>query len=81
VVDKSYNFIVPKRLWLSEGTDHSYLTQLITANNKRIAKESTYEHIIVTRENFRSFLSDKVVEKIEAFMEIVKGRVWGKKLG
>jgi hypothetical protein len=74
-------FTVPKRLWIADTADISYLSGLITANNKRVAQESGFESTFVNRDNFRPFLSEDGVEKVENFIRMVESRIWEKNRG
>jgi hypothetical protein len=61
----SYVFNIPKKLWIAEAADTSYLSGLIASNNYRVAQESGFESSLVNRDNFRHFLSEVAVETVE----------------
>lgn len=78
-VDPSYVFNIPKKLWIADTADRTYLSGLIADNNKRVAEESGFEPFFVNRDNFRPFLSQSTIEKVESFIAMIERKIWGKK--
>lgn len=63
-MDDKYVFSVPKKLWLYEPENSSYLRGLIHDNNIYFAKKSRYDVLILSRNNYKKHVSQKGAEAI-----------------
>ena len=63
-VDDKYIFEIPKKLWLYESEDSTYMRGLIHSNNVYFAKKSSFDVVILSRNNYKNYLSQKGAEAI-----------------
>jgi hypothetical protein len=76
--DDSYVFEVPKKLWIADAPDTSYLMSLIPPNNKAFAEQSGFEAKVVNRDNFHEYLSHGRIERVEKFITLIEKYPQGK---
>ena len=63
-MDDKYIFDIPKKLWLYEPEDSTYIRGLIHSNNVYFAKKGSYDVVILSRNNYKKYLSQKGAEAI-----------------